>query len=302
MKTLRLGFAMGGGVSLGSFCGAALTESIKLILIDILSNPHTEYNDLVIDAFSGASAGAMSLAVMFRGLHAQGKDDIEKAKSDLKNVLPKIKPDHLDADAFKLLKNKLIAAQVAQNYQKQAWVDMVDILELIPKDSVTLPYQAGLLDRDCLNRIARKIVGTVTREDASCSLLADRVLFACTLANLSPMTADATAQMDVSDVSRIGLRDGAVSHYHSDLRVFNIVRNPLSSGISEQSDKVHPRRWVRLRGENVELDDSFSLKKMKVGGCSFPLPLPAALFLLLSSPFHILASNMSMEKNGHSNW
>ena len=32
-KTLRLGFALGGGVSLGSFCGAALSEVIKLAVL-----------------------------------------------------------------------------------------------------------------------------------------------------------------------------------------------------------------------------------------------------------------------------
>lgn len=32
-KTLKLGFAMGGGVSLGTFSGAALTEVVKQAIV-----------------------------------------------------------------------------------------------------------------------------------------------------------------------------------------------------------------------------------------------------------------------------
>jgi len=61
-KTLRIGFAMGGGVSLGTFNGAALTQTLKLAVL------RGNCTDVQVDCFSGASAGAMSLAVMLRGL------------------------------------------------------------------------------------------------------------------------------------------------------------------------------------------------------------------------------------------
>ena len=63
-KTLKLGFAMGGGVSLGSFSGAALTETIKLALLYGTDKDGNPYENVVVDVFSGASAGAMSLGVM----------------------------------------------------------------------------------------------------------------------------------------------------------------------------------------------------------------------------------------------
>ncbi len=64
--TLRLGFATGGGVSLGTFCGAALSQAIKLILVHGRSAQRQPYDKVEIDVFTGASAGALSLAAMLR--------------------------------------------------------------------------------------------------------------------------------------------------------------------------------------------------------------------------------------------
>ena len=62
-KELRLGFAMGGGVSLGTFSGAALSEAIKLLILH-----NQQYDKITIDVFSGASAGALTLVLMLRNL------------------------------------------------------------------------------------------------------------------------------------------------------------------------------------------------------------------------------------------
>ena len=75
--TLRIGFAMGGGVSLGTFNGAALTQALKLA---ILRSPYTR---IEVDCFSGASAGAMSLAVLLRGLAQQTPEQRAQAAATL---------------------------------------------------------------------------------------------------------------------------------------------------------------------------------------------------------------------------
>ena len=77
-KVLRLGFVMGGGVSLGTFSGAALAEAIKQLIVygkydsglrDSTGNPvYKSYSKVEIDIFSGASAGAISLGIMLRVL------------------------------------------------------------------------------------------------------------------------------------------------------------------------------------------------------------------------------------------
>lgn len=67
-KTLRLSFAMGGGVSLGSFSGAALTEILKLLFLYGQDSKGKPYDRIVLDSMSGSSAGAMSLAILLRSL------------------------------------------------------------------------------------------------------------------------------------------------------------------------------------------------------------------------------------------
>ena len=57
---LRVALAMGGGVSLGSFCGGAVGEAVK----QLLENRAEQYTSVRFDVFSGASAGAMSLGLL----------------------------------------------------------------------------------------------------------------------------------------------------------------------------------------------------------------------------------------------
>ena len=67
-KTLRLSFAMGGGVSLGSFSGAALTEILKLLVLYGRDRNGETYEKVILDSMSGSSAGAISLAILMRSL------------------------------------------------------------------------------------------------------------------------------------------------------------------------------------------------------------------------------------------
>jgi len=91
-KTLKLGFAMGGGVSLGTFSGAALSETIKQAVLragyhsnDNGEEVFQEYDKVVIDVFAGASAGSMSLAIMLRGLAHQTPEERIRAENMLRS-------------------------------------------------------------------------------------------------------------------------------------------------------------------------------------------------------------------------
>ena len=71
-KVLRLGFAMGGGVSLGTFSGSALTEVLKLVVLRGRDSNGDPFSEVVVDVFSGASAGAMLWpATLLRGAIAK---------------------------------------------------------------------------------------------------------------------------------------------------------------------------------------------------------------------------------------
>ena len=59
---------MGGGVSLGSFSGAALTEALKLLVLFGKDKSGKDYDEVIVDGMSGASAGAIALIIMLKYL------------------------------------------------------------------------------------------------------------------------------------------------------------------------------------------------------------------------------------------
>ena len=68
MKKLKVFLSMGGGVSLGAFSGAALTEALKSLVLFCRDKYGNKYDDVILDGMSGASAGSVSLAIMIRCL------------------------------------------------------------------------------------------------------------------------------------------------------------------------------------------------------------------------------------------
>ena len=166
-KTLRLSFAMGGGVSLGSFSGAALTEILKLLFLYGQDSKGKPYDRIVLDSMSGSSAGAMSLAILLRSLidyHAiliaidqhwrlEGKELVKRASRE-KNTLSlpsQVPPQwiryiddrlaphltYLDSLAnegeeedIQSLKETIRAIETAQLLQEILWVKEVSIEEL----------------------------------------------------------------------------------------------------------------------------------------------------------------------------
>ncbi len=276
-RELRLGFAMGGGVSLGTFSGAALSEAIKLA---VLHGGYTDdagqwqrYDRVVIDVFSGASAGAMALALMLRTLTERSAEAEERARQRLENDFGAEL-----AAAFRGLpdaaKRDLIAAQAVQDAQEDVWVDEVSIDRLLGVDAgkpgdarsgstagpgatdPNLPYTAGLVDRGAVDAIARHRIGFQGTLDLSGRrLLADRVLFACTLSNTTPILVDARGDLQASDAGWLGLGDGLTSYEHKEVRVFDL------SFVERAPDS--PSRWCRYHAADKVADPTTGIGDLR---------------------------------------
>ena len=82
-KTLRVALVMGGGVSLGAFSGGALAETIRQ-LYEL--RQQGEYEDVVLDVFSGASAGGITLALLLRALANPDGKDIEAVVDEIERL------------------------------------------------------------------------------------------------------------------------------------------------------------------------------------------------------------------------
>ncbi len=272
-KTLRLGFAMGGGVSLGAFSGAALTEAIKQVLLDIFVRekqkagslidyrPSTdgagEYTDVVIDVFSGASAGAMSLAIMLRGLYSQTEEDKTKATDKLYEQYGETLITKMESENGELYK-KLVAAQVAQDLQNKCWVEDIHLDGLLEEREPELEFQGGLFNRGAVDKIAKEIAPLPKngeKPETTTSLLNDQVLFACTLANLTPLVVDARESVKTSGPSKAGLTDGLRSQVHRDLRVYDIRLPGTKTNVSSHHD-----RWV-LCSDQIFIDTILNKRK-----------------------------------------
>jgi len=255
-KTLRVGFAMGGGVSLGTFSGAALSEAIKLLLLE---GRYTEdegktwkcYENIVIDVFSGASAGAMSLLIMLRGLVYQDARQINEATKNLEEWSTRTGINLPDAQTQRW--NQLIAAQVVQDMQQAIWTKDINIKSLLADPENDLSIQSGLLNRRTLERIAARYIRFPPENVKfnAAGLLDERTLFACTLSSLVPMIADARGQY--ANAGFLGLGDGLRSRVHRDLRVFDLYLKENWQSTEEIDEMEFPRRWCRYQtGEKIE--------------------------------------------------
>ncbi|MBK7231282.1 MAG: hypothetical protein IPH93_03160 [Saprospiraceae bacterium] len=156
MKKLRVCLSMGGGVSLGAFSGAALTEALKLLVLygrDRMGNP---YDKIELDGMSGASAGSVSLAIMMRCL-IDYKSVINKSYFlEFLEVEENVVITTLEKRIEKLYtsnaledKNReiMLALEVTQIMQEIIWVRSIDTDQLF-KESEFDPMQPfGLLNR-----------------------------------------------------------------------------------------------------------------------------------------------------------
>jgi predicted acylesterase/phospholipase RssA len=258
MTILKLGFAMGGGVSLGTFNAGALSQSIKLAILYAEDRDGISFESVEIDVFSGASAGSISLALMLRSLAAQTPQQIDKATCDIEDEFTKELVDTLPVGK----KKALIAAQVMQNEQHNIWVKKIRMDKLLAPgsgaidDNDSLKYTAGILNRAALENIAVELIkeSPTININKSKELLANRVLFASSLSNLTPIIQNAKNEFSVSAGGEFALGDGMTSYTHRESRVFDLYLG--AKDLDDLNDKEkHPNRWVRYHlgdiGEGV---------------------------------------------------
>lgn len=244
-RELRLAFAMGGGVSLGAFSGAALAEVLKLAVLRGRDASGQPYARVVVDVFSGASAGAMALAVMLRTLVHQDDEARSLAADRLRSQFPGEFPTGDPVrDAV------LIDAQVVQDVQERVWGQDITLQRLLGSTAAgrrSLRHAGGILDRRAVDEIAREtmllpsgaVVGGRSR------LLADRVLFACTLTNVTAILCDARRDLDAEDAGLLALSDGLTSRAHRELRVFDLSFIPVDPEHADRRSDEFPDRWRR---------------------------------------------------------
>ena len=298
-KKLKIALAMGGGVSLGSFSGAALTEALKQLLLYGRDSKGNKYEGVVLDAMSGASAGSISLAIMMKCLlqprryanmkevqsalgALYGKKIGEKKAEEISwNDIENLYKDHTELTDSKL--QALVALDITQALQYAIWVDELDLDKLLgDRQDKNDDSPFGLLSRQHLLDVASRYLVDHSEElgdhQQEHSILADRLLMAFSMANLTPgaysdygtgqsakrggsvmppqgMPSPPSTPALVSlfaDATRVG--------NHNDLRVFD-VRRTITNKPSDYDQKYitlvsgGEKQLAQCAGKAFEIDD-----------------------------------------------
>ncbi|EJF54672.1 Patatin-like phospholipase [Saprospira grandis DSM 2844] len=233
-KTLRLGFIMGGGVSLGSFSSAALCESIKQLLVyaeyEDTAGQKRPYARIEIDVLTGSSAGAISLGIMLRGL-ASPRDQYQllgyNSYSHFRQELQQELLGQFGEAAYKMMGEQpekfedLLAIQGVQKLQEHIWAKEVNLDELLAQNKEKVKAQAGLLDRSYIDEMGHRYFGFPQQQPVVSQrrLLAPRVLFACTLSNLQALNLQGSPK---GSPFGSALNDAEVYKSHAELRCFDL--------------------------------------------------------------------------------
>jgi hypothetical protein len=290
-RALRVALAMGGGVSLGTFSGAALGEALKLLIaFGCYQDPKTgqirRYREVVLDAFSGASAGALALAAMLRvliqpedylegGVMAKaGLPTLDKAEARIDSEYASVLAAEDDANRDRV-RSQLAAAQLVQDVQHYAWGRRIGMDVLLGMAQQNDPDGAGgpglpsadptwqarsvtapsLLNSDAVAKIASDILQHPSSNGKDQHvLLADRVLYACSLASFVPLRADARHQLlrgGAEMFERWAAATGGSSSPRRDLRVFDLFLKKVTGAEILKSKEVFPGRWVRYSVDKV---------------------------------------------------
>lgn len=310
-KNLRLSFAMGGGVSLGSFSGAALTEALKAFVLFGKNQNGEPYDNIILDSMSGASAGAISLAILLRALmdyesvlpQLLDKENynLEEVKLDIVNRLKEAYGKEAEA-RIEEKKETLIALQVAQDLQKKLWVDLIDIQKLFGFDKEgkrIKPLKGesfGLLNHDVILDLTvnylLKGVDKIKLENAKI-LDKDQILFACSLTNLIPTNLKERIgrPSDGGKHKTVPLaeasRNATTSHQHKELRVFD-----FNFRDAHQEDN-----WLKIAekaGEGWQINDEepwaiFAASCIACG--AFPLAFEPVILERFKREFAYLGTN-----------
>ncbi|MGJ8678513.1 MAG: patatin-like phospholipase family protein [Akkermansiaceae bacterium] len=257
-KILKVGFAMGGGTSLGTFQGAALGEALKLLILRGVYDDNgtsRRYDRVEVDIFSGASAGSMSLGLMLRTL-ANPNITRTKREAALKSLTEQFGDAEIQA-LSRSAKTDLIAAQILLDIQKKVWVEEIDIKNLLAdgeRPGEELRYTGGVVNRAAVDQIACEYFDFKEGVKINQRILSERVLFASTLSNLTPTIADAKGQFGTHELSDLAFKDGLTSKVHRELRVFDLYFDDQTDNLTGFTEPTkHPQRWFRCHsGSEVE--------------------------------------------------
>lgn len=245
-KTLYVSFAMGGGVSLGSFSGGALTEALRALVMigqDAEGNP---YDRVVLDSMSGASAGAISLAAMLRELLKEEGDTGQTG-------------DHISEQKWAQVR----AIERAQKQQASLWVDLLKMKDFCV-EKTEKQQSFGLLSQEIMKQIIHdQILSEVDQINYhKGSILGDRVLFACSLTNLQPVSLTPQDSEDFPLVKEA--YKSTTSYEHKELRVFDLR-------LGNQPESVIPN-WITYDLEALKKAESWAEISATAVACgAFPV-------------------------------
>ncbi|WP_027393057.1 patatin-like phospholipase family protein [Aquimarina latercula] len=256
-KTLRVCLAMGGGVSLGSFSGSALTEALKLLVLYGKDKNKNDYDKIIVDGMSGASAGAIALTIMLKCLiDYQAMMPLFSEQLTQKELLDEIIRDYFNGDISKAEEYKdkfetLKALQLAQKIQYKLWVEEVNSLKLYGSkaqdDYDPKPNESfSLLDRKLLEDLTKKYLMASDGVDISRRQLLDpkRVIFACSLTNLLPIEIDFFKNGNSNkDRLQQNFLKSVGSENHSELRVIDFV---FDENEVQKAQKETDSRWLKF--------------------------------------------------------
>ena len=314
-KTLRVCLAMGGGVSLGTYSGAGLTEALKLLVIYGKDKDNNPYDRVVVDGMSGASAGAISLGILLRCLIDYKSMIPHTSFSTKEDIINSIAKDYYNnnIDAIPETKTEaLCALEVAQKIQHEIWVKRVDVQKLYGKKD-DKGYEApieepfGLLERKFLEELTKELI--LPKEDFDSSNLQildkDRVLFACSLTNLLPMPVGYDSVGNTAQEKNL-LRSTA-SNNHTEVRVIDFVFN-------ENQNKPTDTRWLKFANAtdinatdelhfDINTPKSWATLVASVLACgAFPVAFPPVLLKRYKAEFDSLIEDQKTARTKKNSW
>ncbi len=224
MKKLKIGFIMGGGVSMGAYSAGSLAYTLKALENNLNKD---KYSGVVVDVFSGASAGSATLAITLFEL---------------------IKGNEVDVELKKLWVDKNEGLDIANlMHQPSAWSNLIDPSLLSAnkiKDIMNRIFKPDNLPKDA---IKKKLI------------LGDEVRISMSLSNLNGIRQDVSSS--ITNYNTRPLHDTTKTYWHGDCRYFKINLNSKVIP-SKSSDKyinidyTDADSWQRL-GETARASGAF---------------------------------------------